>query len=59
VQGGASTAGGHYAWKVEPQSLRAKDGQRLTGLLKQAWLASKGVYGYRKLTLDMRDLGER
>ena len=25
----------------------------------QAWLESGGVYGYRKLTLDMRDLGER
>lgn len=50
---------GYYAWKAEPQSPRAKDDQRLTGLLKQAWLESGGVYGYRKLTLDMRDLGER
>ena len=38
---------------------RAKDDQRLSGLLKHAWLESGGVYGYRKLTLDMRDLGER
>lgn len=36
----------------------APDDQRLLGLLKQAWLESGGVYGYRKLTLDMRDLGE-
>ena len=50
---------GYYAWKAAPQSLRAKDDQRLLGLLKQAWLESGGVYGYRKLTLDMRDLGER
>lgn len=50
---------GYCAWKAEPQSPRAKDDQRLTGLLKQAWLESGGVYGYRKLTLDMRDLGER
>ena len=50
---------GYYAWKAEPQSSRAKDDQRLTGLLKQAWLESGGVYGYSKLTLDMRDLGER
>ena len=28
-------------------------------MLKQAWLESGGVYGYRKLKLDMRDLGER
>ena len=50
---------GYYAWRAEPQSPRAKDDQRLTGLLKQAWLESGGIYGYRKLTLDMRDLGER
>jgi putative transposase len=50
---------GYYAWKATPQSPRAKDDQRLLGLLKQAWLESGGVYGYRKLTLDMRDLGER
>ena len=50
---------GYYAWKAAPQSPRAKDDQRLLGLLKQAWLESGGVYGYRKLTLDMRDLGER
>jgi len=50
---------GYYAWKVEPTSASAQDDQRLTGLLKQAWLESGGVYGYRKLTLDMRDLGER
>lgn len=42
----------------QPQSQRAIDDQRLLGLLKQAWLESGGVYGYRKLTLDMRDLGE-
>jgi hypothetical protein len=30
----------------------------LLGLLKQAWLESGGVYGYRKLTLNMRDWGE-
>lgn len=42
---------GYYAWKAAPQSPRAKDGQRLLGLLKQAWLESGGVYGYRKLTL--------
>jgi putative transposase len=49
---------GYYAWKQQPQSDRARDDQRLLGLLKQAWLESGCVYGYRKLTLDMRDLGE-
>lgn len=50
---------GYYAWKAHPESRRAADDRRLLGLLKQAWLESGGVYGYRKLTLDMRDLGER
>ena len=50
---------GFYAWRAEPQSPRAKDDQRLLGLLKHAWLESGGTYGYRKLTRDMRDLGER
>jgi putative transposase len=49
---------GFYAWQAQPHSPRAKDDQRLVGLLKQAWLESGGVYGYRKLTLDMRELGE-
>jgi len=49
---------GYYAWKTDPMSTRAQDDQRLSGLLKHAWLESGGVYGYRKLTLDMRDLGE-
>ncbi len=50
---------GYYAWKAQPESARAQDDRRLLGLLKHAWLASGGVYGYRKLTLDMRELGER
>ena len=47
---------GYYAWKADPVSPRAQDDQRVLGLLKHAWLESGGVYGYRKLTLDMRDL---
>ncbi|MEY4257494.1 MAG: hypothetical protein RJA56_395 [Pseudomonadota bacterium] len=50
---------GYYAWKRHPVSEKMRDDMRLLGLLKQAWLESGCVYGYRKLTLDMRDLGER
>src|SRR5574343_710999 len=50
---------GYYAWKAEPASARQKDDQRLLGLIKQSWLESGGVYGYRKITNDLRDLGER
>ena len=49
---------GYYAWKANPVSARELDNQRLLPKLKQAWLESGGVYGYRKITLDMRDLGE-
>jgi putative transposase len=50
---------GFDAWRAQPMAAREREGVRLQGLLKQAWLESGGVYGYRKLTLDLRDLGER
>ncbi len=34
---------GYYAWVAEPQSARAKEDQRLFGLIMQAWLESGGV----------------
>ena len=49
---------GYYAWRKEPVSAKQKDNQRLTGLIKQFWLESGGVYGYRKVTSDLRDLGD-
>ncbi len=42
----------------EPQSARAKDDQRLLGLIKHSWLESGGVYGYRKIHDDLREVGE-
>jgi putative transposase len=50
---------GHYAWRVTPVSARQRENQRLLGLIKQSWLENGGVYGYRKITDDLRDLGER
>jgi len=49
---------GYYAWKHEPKSARQKEDQRLCGLIKQSWLESGAVYGYRKVTRDLRELGE-
>lgn len=49
---------GYYAWRANPLSRRVGDNRRLLDLLQQAWLESGRVYGYRKLTQDMRDLGE-
>ena len=50
---------GFYAWLSQPEAPRNKENRRLTGLIKQFWLESGGVYGYRNITLDLKDLGER
>lgn len=49
---------GFYAWLKEPLSQRAQDDERQTELIRQAWDDSGKVYGYRKLTDDLRDQGE-
>lgn len=49
---------GFYAWLKEPRSRRSKEDQRQSGLIKQSWLESGCVYGYRKVLDDLRDLGE-
>lgn len=50
---------GYYAWRATPVSAKQREDQRLTGLIKQSWLESGSVYGYRKVTDDLHDLGER
>ncbi len=50
---------GYYAWRKAPRSKRARANERLLGLIKQFWLESGGVYGYRKVHTDLRDHGER
>ena len=50
---------GYYAWRTQPNSRRAVEDRRLLGSIKQAWLESGGVYGYRKIHDDLQDLGER
>lgn len=49
---------GYYAWRASPLSARRREDHRLVGLIKQFWLESGGVYGYRKITDDMREVGE-
>ncbi|OWV41061.1 hypothetical protein CDZ97_00115 [Mameliella alba] len=50
---------GFYARLKEPLSHRAREDARQTELIRQAWAESGKVYGYRKLTDDLRDQGER
>ena len=45
---------GYYAWRHQSRSARSKADERLTGLIKQFWLESGGVYGYRKIHSDAR-----
>ena len=48
---------GYYAWLNKPCSKRAIVNERLSGLIKQFWLESGGVYGYRKIFSDLREYG--
>ena len=49
---------GFYAWVDKPKSKRQLEDERLMGLIKHSWLESGCVYGYRKVTSDLKDLGE-
>ena len=49
---------GYYDWHSKPHFKRHKVNQRLTGLIKQFWLESGGVYGYRKIHSDLWEVGE-
>ncbi|WP_333010464.1 IS3 family transposase [Kluyvera sichuanensis] len=50
---------GFYAWLQQPHSQRHQVDLRLTGQIKQFWLESGCVYGYRKIHLDLRDTGQQ
>lgn len=50
---------GYYAWRKQPVTPKQQEDRRITGLIKQFWLESGGIYGYRKITDDLHDLGER
>ncbi|ENV83647.1 hypothetical protein F941_00678 [Acinetobacter bouvetii DSM 14964 = CIP 107468] len=49
---------GYYSWLKQPVSKTAKKRQQLAGLIKQFWLESGGVYGYRKIHCGLKDVGE-
>lgn len=50
---------GFYAWLQQPHSQRHQTDLRLTGQIKQFWLESGCVYGYRKIHLNLRDSGQQ
>ena len=49
---------GFYKWQTEPLSERAKEDLRLLPLIQQHWIESGYTYGYRTITMDLKDAGE-
>ncbi|HEY1058353.1 MAG TPA: IS3 family transposase [Limnobacter sp.] len=49
---------GFYAWLHKPVSDRAIEDHRLLELIRASYLASRGVYGARRVFQDMREAGE-
>jgi len=50
---------GYYAWLKAPASKKQKDDEYLLGFIKQFWLESGCVYGYRKIHKDVQASGEQ
>jgi len=49
---------GFYQWLHKPLSDRTVEDQRLLGLIRTSYAASRGVYGSRRIFLDLREMGE-
>ena len=49
---------GYYAWLHEPESGRTIEDKRLLQLIQSSYKASYGIYGYRRIMLDIKELGE-
>lgn len=49
---------GFYEWVKQPLSERAIEDQRLLVLIRASYTGSGGVYGYRRVHLDLREVGE-
>lgn len=54
----AASRSGYYEWLFRPHSDRALEDQRLLPLIRASYAASHGVYGYRRIYLDLREAGE-
>jgi putative transposase len=48
---------GNYAWLKKTVSPRSRENQAILDQIKQAWLESSAIYGYRKIHDDLQDLG--
>ncbi len=50
---------GFYVWKHVPESACTIENRRILGQIMQCWIQSGTVYGYRKISDDLQDMGER
>lgn len=50
---------GYYAWIDRPLSITAQDNERLVVLIRASHVASGGIYGAPRVTVDLREAGER
>ena len=48
---------GYYAWRVRPESVRAKTDRQITGVIRRLHAQSKGVYGSPKMCGELADEG--
>ncbi|WP_202237742.1 IS3 family transposase [Klebsiella quasipneumoniae] len=49
---------GFFVWLHNPVSAGEKDNQRLLELIRDSYTLSGGVYGYRRVLGDLREIGE-
>ena len=49
---------GYYEWRFRPLSDRAIEDARLLPLIHASYGASFGVYGYRRISMDLKEIGE-
>ena len=48
---------GYYAWRLRPESARAKTDRELTRVIRRVHAESKQVYGRPKITAELKDEG--
>ena len=53
----AVSRSGYYAWRIRPESQRAKTDRELTELIRQIHSDSDGVYGAVKITAELNEQG--
>ena len=50
---------GYYAWRVRPESQRAKTDRQLTRMILHIHIDSDGVYGAAKITAELKEEGHQ